>query len=563
MARKHKLYQLTEEDIEVFSAGQANANAFTDFYLRTDHKGTTYDPRKDPELYDAVYREWERLGHTNDKFFYDGESWGVVWNQDQPLFKNYHGFRFIPWQLAVHHAMQDMRVVAGGYSSGKSLGLLVSALTLAATVVEFKAMCTAPSWFQAKILYTMAVNEILANTVYEERFLLKAISAPFPILEIGNDHVGVSTIEFRSVADDGESLLSWRGDWTMTDQTELVPDIPRLRNNLGSRLIGQAPSGRSYLGITNWVANAGPSPEFWNLYKEGLERPEGALALTVTTYDNPYNTPKQIRQLEREVGGTKQDIEQWLLAKRPITKGKYFNDKTITLGRARELEQLMELSLKEERPGYIYDEDSTGIYRWFLPYEHGRQYAVIGDPGEGNRPARNSPVVMVWDITDWPNRATLRGFYWMSGNASITPFVNQFTYLVEKYHAHGQCAFDSTSTQKSLDDLAFQFNNLLVEGLNFSQHKAMMLRALQMLMENGLLKYPYIGGWWHQLSNYDLPDTKLQQDIVSCLMMTAFWLRERMGTGVEDEEEAEEYLARDDRFARASADRYERVAARG
>ena len=565
MAKRKTLYQLTEEDIEVFEAGAENANNFTDYYLRTTSSGTLVSP--DQETYLPTLKEWDGLGRPEELFTLNDEEWGVVWHGETPYFRQHHGFRLIPWQVAAHHCLQKLIAVAGGYSSGKSLGIMASKLVKAATIEQYKCMCVAPSFFQAQLLYKMAL-QLMTGTLYEERFLMNAIIAPFPIITVGNDHVGESTIEFRSASDDGYSILSWRGDEAVIDQAELIPDIKTLRNNLGSRLVGKAPCGRPYMGIQTWLANAGPNPQFWSLYELGKSDPENCISFTVTTYDNPHNSQDDLRRLERDVGGVNEDgsvnqevIDQWLLAKKPLTHGKHFSDSTISKGRARKLEAKMKRGRDEKRNGYIYEEDSSGIFKWFVPYEHGHSYLVIRDPGQANRPDRNSPVVMVWDISYWPEVATLVGFWWMDGNASITPFINGFTYGVTAYHAQGQCAFDSTGTQKTLDELVFEFHDLLVEGLDFSKLKMHMLNALKILLENGKLRYPYIGGIWQQLANYDLPDSKLRQDIVCCMMMSAWWLREHM-TEQKDEEETEANADPGDRHGREVADRAPRSAGR-
>jgi hypothetical protein len=101
----------------------------------------------------------------------------------------------------------------------------------------------------------------------------------------------------------------------------------------------------------------------------------------------------------------------------------------------------------------------------------------------------------------------------------------EFERLVDQYHAHGQCAFDSTGTQKAFDELAFTLANLLVEGMNVQGEKLLMLNHTKMLMGRIMMKFPRLQGITHQLTHYKLPDTKIRQDIVSTIMMTAGWVR--------------------------------------
>ena len=255
MTRKRKTYLLADEHTRVFEAGALNVNNFTDFYLRTQDSGTLYYREQlqqkvkkrwlqygyDPSQfrrYPRILAAWHEAGEPEDTWFWNGGEWHTLWDVGgNPQFLHHHGFRFIPWQTTVFHSAARLRVIAGGYSSGKSLGMVISALVLAATIPHFKAMMMAPSFFQAELLYKMALQAML-NTPYEDKFLAAAVSKPFPTIFISNSHVSESTLEFRSAHDNGESVLSWRGDWAMIDQAEGIGNIHELRKNVGSRLVG-------------------------------------------------------------------------------------------------------------------------------------------------------------------------------------------------------------------------------------------------------------------------------------------------------------------------------------
>jgi hypothetical protein len=61
-------------------------------------------------------------------------------------------------------------------------------------------------------------------------------------------------------------------------------------------------------------------------------------------------------------------------------------------------------------------------------------YLLASDPGTASPPKRNSPVVMVWDVTEKPYELVY--FHWVSGNGSYIPWLNSMKYALEKYNPH-------------------------------------------------------------------------------------------------------------------------------
>ena len=163
---------------------------------------------------------------------------------------------------------------------------------------------------------------------------------------------------------------------------------------------------------------------------------------------------------------------------------------------------------------------------------------VVGDIGQNNPPHRGSPVIMVWDVTNFPERpAFLRCFRWIFGNGSFQPFWVEYKRLVDQYHAHGQNAFDSTGAQKGMDELAYTTEELVAEGMSMAGNKFLHLNSAKQFFTKKLWKMPYLKGISHQLTHYRIPDTKIRQDIVMVIAMSAGWMR-RLLWGYEDSDDS-------------------------
>jgi len=72
------------------------------------------------------------------------------------------------------------------------------------------------------------------------------------------------------------------------------------------------------------------------------------------------------------------------------------------------------------------------------------------------------------------------------------------------------------------DELVFAQRGMLIEGIQLNTNKMRMVVALKLILGKQKLLMPKgIQGIWMQLAAWQNPDTKLRQDIASCLFMTA------------------------------------------
>ena len=579
-----RVYKLTDEDKEIFALARKNFNYFTDYYLRTPLSGTYLRPdeKGDPRLQEryAVVREiWEREQRPStivmvvksltfspqwrEKVLTDEE---IVWevqpsdDPDRPVFFHNHGFRALPWQLKFHHAEQTEITIIGGFGSGKTLLMAVSLLTMAAMLPGFRGFVMAPKNTQAAEVL-MKVNEWTAGSVYEERFIYKVLNRP-PKIVVANDAVGKSNvIEFYAIEKDWGKVRTLQGDVAYIDQAEQLPDLDGVVRDVGTRLRGTyAGTGRRSVGRLAMFANAGDSPELWDRFDMQEQDPEIYLSMIVSSLDNPHLTQREIDAFKRRVGGTQQAIEQWIHARRPVGQGIEFTTAMLRRCHDESLDTTIQQAVEQGREGFHYEKaPRVGIYWWQMPADPSRIYLVAGDPGQSNPPNRNSPVILVWDITDFPSQpAVLRVFRWIWGNGTYTPFTSAFASMVEEYRAFGRNTFDSTGPQTGLDEFVFSKLGLLTDRMSLSgSQKQHHIMALKNLFSAGMLRIPYIGSMWYQLTHYRLPDAKLRQDIVSAMVVSAGWLFNQLPelSRVDDDfEEAVIY----NRYRRAGGPRYTR-----
>ena len=220
---------------------------------------------------------------------------------------------------------------------------------------------------------------------------------------------------------------------------------------------------------------------------------------------------------------------------RPVGIGEVFTSTMIRLCEDWDLNAQMERGLgigKGQTPIKGWEEEAypgVGPVIWRRPKVEGRLYAMAGDPGSGNPPHRNAPVIMVFDVTDFPQEpAELMAFHWIAGHGTYSPFLVKY-FQEYNFWRPNWALFDSTATQRGFDELVFTGWGLPAEGYNFAgMHKGAAIGALAMIMSRGLLRIPYLKGIREQLAGYVLADKKIAQDIVTTMSMIAAKLREFM-----------------------------------
>jgi hypothetical protein len=232
--------------------------------------------------------------------------------------------------------------------------------------------------------------------------------------------------------------------------------------------------------------------------------------------------PEELRQIEMD-------------GKRPMGRGRFFPLHVVRSCESRDLNELAYQAQEASVPGALYEEDSRlGLLRYSLPHIPGHEYLIAADPGTGNVPRRNAACVVVYDITGFPlmegTKAEMVAFAWVSGNGRYEAFEQQFKTWWEYYGCGMNAAIETTGPQKSLAEYAFTLGlngqQMLIEPIDMSgNRKNEAIQAAIQLYQRGLFRTPFVRGMRGQLVGFDLPDTKIAQDIVSAIITAAAWLR--------------------------------------
>lgn len=540
-----RLYTLSTGDRQIFKAAATDVDYFFDFYLRSETTGTWWLPGATLPTwragYEKLYANWLRL-KCPAEFEYAGNNYRTVPEHeeskrfpDHPAFFHNHGMLMVPWAKPLMDDRTPLRTVIGGFGSGKTFNVgVLPFLYWAATLPQFRGLILAPSNDQAEESIKQMLSAI-EDTEFYKRFFIRYIQKPRQTLVIGNDLVGQNIIQAFSISDGTDKLLTLTADAAMIDQAELVPNLGEVIRNVHSRFRGRTKSGRSRLGLISLVANSGPNMELWEYFDRAEEDPANYLSLAPSSYDNPYLTEKDFKRYESQVAPDEQSRKQYLFGERPLGNGKHFSQQVLQGIVDHWLDEMMTLGRRNNLPGYtVLEAQGVGIHEWSLPPQDGRTYLVISDPGTGNPPKRDSAVILVLDITDFPGTrlnpipAKLVGFYWVFGHGDIDNWATTYHRVVTYYKAYTTNGFDATGWQSGYDQWLPMLTGIFAEKINLGgQNKFLIINAGKIVASNALIKIPKaLTAITEQLSRYDYPEpSNLRQDITMAFCMAAWWLQ--------------------------------------
>jgi hypothetical protein len=589
MSQRKALYKLLPEEREIFKLSSKEPNIFTDFYMRSEHSGTWYLPGAQTEqwskAYESLLSAW-RDQRRPDTILLGNLKYEVRWEHERsdeyqrlPAFFRNHGALFLPYIRNLITDKHTIRTIIGGYGSGKSMGMVMVDLFRAATLPGFKGLMIAPTSTQALELQTIAMT-LISGTPYEERFLISYREKPFPNLIIGNDEVGRNSIEFfpmdGSVRTNSSKFLSLTRDSAVIDQAEKFHDLRSIVSDLGSRMRGRvARTGRGRIGTITFLANAAENQQLWEYFDMAEEDSKNYFSLQPSSYDNIFLTDADLARFELTSGYSEEIRLQNLFGKRPLGDGKEFPRFLLEAMRTPGLDDIMNNGISEEdkraeeNPDYVRkfikkQARRVGVYEWLLPPMKGHKYMVMSDPGTKDPPNRDSAVIMVWDITNFPGHrddpypAVLVGFVWVYGGGSINTWATRFMEIVRHYNAILQCGFDATAYQSGYEQWIPILGDLYPEKVNLAGNgKFLCLNAAKVLTSRQMIQTPAeITGLYSQLALYEYPESKTspQQDITMCFIMSCWWLQ-RMFLYLESEFENRPDYDHLDRYSRPMADR--------
>jgi len=556
-------YTLTDGDRQIFALAQSNANFFTDFYLRSPKSGTYWLPDDENEdrlqAYELLYQMWVLAGKPPKQLTVEQEDGTRITYliephvTSYPVFHHNHGFLFMPWQLEFHHCSQNDITVIGGFGSSKTTAGAMSLLVNAARLRGFRGAFMAQVSYQANQAYEITC-QIMADTPFSDRFLEKTLSRPPATIRLAHNGIGRSQIVYQTIKE-ASNILSLEFDMVVVDQAELFGDLrSEVIIPVGSRLRGVV-QGRPRLGRFALLANSGDNPQLWDRFDDARLDPKNMRSFQISTYDNIYLTQRQIADYKRRIAQDAQSEDQYLRGQRPPGMGKHFPIHVLDLCRDTTLEDINRRGMEHDEAGYTYEEARrVALHNWSIPPLPHARHLLVADPGWDNPPDRNSAVLMVWDITHFPDEpASMRAFRWVFGNNRAGPWLEAYMEYLSIYRCDqhfrnlqlewpklepGYNAFDATGLQKGYDELVFDEYGVVPDTLSMAgANKFALLNHTKVLMGRGLLKMPYIPHLWNQCMNYRLPDTKLRQDIVMALIMSGGWLVRAFGLTAEETEQ--------------------------
>lgn len=451
------------------------------------------------------------------------------------------------WQKKLVFAQQPLIVAVMGIGTGKTLGVGMAAYTWAMSTSDFKFMNGARWEFQSKQMKDLVLEQVRDTPA--EKFIDSDVDTPYPKItlrfKVGRASYR-STMEFMSMDNQAKKIFTWRGDWINLDEAAFIDQLDIALMNLATRLTGTTGRGREYLGRMSLMTNAWNNESahhVYSFYDLALDNPDECLSISIPTSANRNVTDRQINNALRLIRD-EDEQERLLVGNRPEGKGIYF-----AKGRVEECADiyLSDFIRQKSQAGEIgyktVDAMPLGTVEYQMP-RVGNQHFLLGDPGTGGFPARNSPCIGVVDASRLPDQpALLTAFWWGNGNGHIQPFIDKFYEYKDKYQPMF-AGVDSTGPQAGM----VQILNLQkiwdgiqktsigekvpITGMDFSVgRKAQMLVSLRNMIELSLLHWASMAkGIKQQLFNYDpLMDRqgvpKIAQDIVAMLAMAAFVVR--------------------------------------
>ena len=455
--------------------------------------------------------------------------------KDTPLsdliFFEARGYIFLPWVVDFLRDPRGEKTVIGLTGTGKTAGIGMACMVYCARHEGFNFLNVAP-WIYQSNLMVRAIEQEIKDTEFLRTFLAAgkkghgyAKEKPYTTYAFPNG----SMAEFMNVQRHAANIQSWSGDWINVDEAGLLwntdesgaTQLSGIMGGLASRMRATRANGIPRLGWLSLISLGYDNETLWERYDYGIDEATAKdyYSRLVLHRDNPYLRPEDIERIVRNVPDWQKPM--YLKGERPPRPGAYFHPSVL-----QKLYSEQQMNAAVARGDTFIQRDKCGIIEYAEAPVQGHVYCMAGDPGTGEYPNRNAPVITIFDMTEFPaTKAKLVGFWWGFGNGSYRPFIYKFQEWTGKYHVPTMFrGYDSTSNQKALAELAFETGEDQVTPLGFeSGKKWQYLTALLLLAGADKLQIPAgITGLEHQMKGYVLPDKKITQDIVSTLAMAAF-----------------------------------------
>lgn len=498
------LYELTDEEAEILKLSASDPNIFFDYWFRKEGAS---------------------------------KGWQLDANFDEDA----------KWQERFCMAKENFIVAICGIATGKTVGVVLSACYHATLLESFRFMNIAREVWQSKVGRD-AILEHAENTPFS-KLIYESPIKPYITVGVGWTYKGMvhrSNLGFMSLGEkkDATNILTWRGDWVNIEQAERIDGLADIVGRLSTRTTGRTAAGREYMGRLSLIANPDENPELWQMQDIAEHDKEEGLVFNVNTESNHNVSERQVQAIVKKMLDS-DDVEHYLTGKRPQGKGIYFSKESVALG---ESEMLSKKLIQEHKDGkaILEKEKTLGVWHFEREPDFGKMYILMGDPGIGNPPSRNTPTLMLWDVTHAPNVATLDAFWWGFGNNSILPFNDMLFYLIKKYRPF-VAGTDSTGPQKNTAEILnvesfppghdYSVDFLMPMGFAGNMKMTYLICGRSSLAKGQFIWPSICTAIGAQLRTYDpikdKESSKLPQDIVSTFTMAAYEVRKHYGEGDE------------------------------
>lgn len=430
------------------------------------------------------------------------------------------------YQFLFHQAAQQNVTFIAGIAAGKTSVVAASYMIDCMTTPYFKALNTSVTAKQAELPFEM-IQPWIEHNDRLEHWIEDISLRPYPTIKFVNG----SEYVFRTAGKDARFIRGHEFDRINYDEAGL-DFIGGAVKVLRGRLRGVRADGTKRMARMDVITSPTDAPWLrerfdWGWPENPAANVKDFLSIRASTYMNTKLDPHQIELMEAEYTDDMIDVE--LRGMFPEYGMSMFNKKHIHACVDQSLNDALTEALFPEdktppKKGYNYVEHPRyGITHFEMPSRPDGLYIMAADPGTDNPPRRNSAVVGVLDISKKP--APLVYFSWIDGNGSYNPFLQNFKYAMQKYRCVLK-GMDTTSTQKAIDELAFENHGIDIDGINFARDKDALLNSLIYSVSNHEMSWPTIKGIIQQMSAYSREnESKLAQDIVMMLAMLAYLQR--------------------------------------
>lgn len=434
----------------------------------------------------------------------------------------------LPKQFAFHQIGYSNVTFLAGIAAGKTAGVAASYLIDCLSIPYFKALNTSVTSVQAELVFEFIMGWVEGNPRLEH--LIRDVSLrPYPKIEFAN----FSEFHFRTSGFDARFIRGQEYDRINYDEAGLDYEGLSLKT-LRGRLRGKRQDGSTRMSRLDVTTSPTDAPWLRERFHKGVKNHPGAdleyyRSIRATIYENSHLTGEQIALMEADYPDEMIDVELRAM----------FPDYGMTTFPRNHLDACTDQRLNDEMTSAIRPDSGPpragfktlehprhGILHWEVPPVPAGRYVLAGDPGTGDPPKRNAPVILVARTDVFPFEIVY--FDWPYGKGSYKPFLNSFKYALDLYQPALR-GLDATGTQKAIDELAFEDMGISVTGLNFQRDKQSMINALSMSVTNHAFTWPVIKGLLFQMRHYvreeDKPGGKLPQDIVMTMAELAFLCR--------------------------------------